>query len=83
MLALEFAGHEIQIENQILIKIDNVEYIYNLIGIVYYGSNHFTARIILEDGQIWFHDDITTGHNTIYDGSLILNCPELYICRGK
>jgi hypothetical protein len=26
LLALEFAEHEIQIENQILIKIDNVEY---------------------------------------------------------
>jgi len=45
------------------------------------GSDHFTAQIILEDGQIWFHDGITTGHNTIYDRSLILNYPELDTCR--
>jgi hypothetical protein len=83
LLALEFAEHEIQIENQILVKIENLDYNYKLIGIIYFGSEHFTARIILEDGQIWFHDGITTSHNTIYDGSLTLNRPELYTCRGK
>jgi len=54
-----------------------------VVGIVYYGSDHFTAHIILEDGQMWFHDGITSGQTTIYDRSLILNCPELYTCRGK
>jgi len=43
LLALEFSGHEIQIDNQILVKIDNVEHSYSLAGIVYYGSDHFTA----------------------------------------
>jgi len=83
LLVLEFAGHEIQIDKNTIVKINNVEYSYSLSGIIYYGSDHFTSRIILEDGQIWFHDGITTGQTTIYDGSIVLNCPELYTCRGK
>jgi hypothetical protein len=83
LLALEFAGHQLKIDNQISIRIENREYIYNLVGIIYYGDDHFTARIIPEDEQIWFHDGITTKQTTQYDGSLTLNCPDLYICRGK
>ena len=83
LLALEFAGHQIKIDNQISIKIENREHIYSLVGIIYYGDDHFTARIISEDQQIWFHDGITTRQTTQYDGSLTLNCPELYTCRGK
>ena len=83
LLAVEVSGHDIQIDNQISIKVEDVQYTYTMIGIVYYGDDHFTARIILEDKQIWFHDGITTGHNTIYEGSLALNCPELHTCRGK
>ena len=45
-----FSGHEIQIDNQVLVKIDNVEHSYSLAVIVYYGSDHFTAQIILQDG---------------------------------
>ena len=84
LLALEFSGHRLKIDNQISIRIENTrEHIYNLVGIIYYGDDHFTARIILEDEQIWFHDGITTRQTMQYDGSLTLNCPELYTCRGK
>ncbi|KIM48492.1 hypothetical protein M413DRAFT_62862, partial [Hebeloma cylindrosporum] len=83
LLAIDFAGHKIQIEHQISIKIEHLEFTYSLCGVVYYGNNHFTARIILHDGSIWFHDGITTGQTTIYMGSLTLNCPDLNICRGK
>jgi len=43
---------------------------YRLAGIVYFGDAHFVARIIREDGQIWFHDGITTRRNLIYEGSI-------------
>jgi hypothetical protein len=83
LLAIDISGHDLQLDNETYVKVGNVQYTYTLIGIVYYGDDHFTARIILEDGQIWFHDGITTGRNTIYDGSLALNCPDLRTCRGK
>ena len=43
---------------------------YRLAGIVYFGDAHFVARIIRQDGQIWFHDGITTRRNLIYEGSI-------------
>ncbi|KIM35719.1 hypothetical protein M413DRAFT_56254, partial [Hebeloma cylindrosporum] len=70
LFAVDFAGNEIEIDNQLCIEVDDVEFSYSLLGIVYYGNDHFTARIILNDGSIWFHDGITTGQTTVYDGSL-------------
>jgi hypothetical protein len=43
---------------------------YRLAGIVYFGDMHFVAHIIRQDGQIWFHDGITTQRNLIYEGSI-------------
>jgi hypothetical protein len=54
-----------------------------LAGVVYYGQHHFTAQIILSDGQIWFYDGIDTGRNLIYNGSINSNPPSLSHCRGK
>jgi hypothetical protein len=28
---------------------------------MYGGQNYFTCRVIDRQGEIWFHDDITTG----------------------
>lgn len=43
---------------------------YRLAGVVYFGDMHFVARIIRQDGQIWFHDGITTRRNLNYEGSI-------------
>ena len=43
---------------------------YRLAGIIYFGDMHFVAHIIRQDGQIWFHDGITTHCNLIYEGSV-------------
>jgi hypothetical protein len=32
----------------------------NLKGVVYYGQNHYTSRIIDTSGNIWFHDGMNT-----------------------
>ena len=53
-----------------------------LAGVVYYGQHHFTAQIILSDGQVWFYDGIDTGRNLIYNGSVNSNPPSLSHCRG-
>ena len=39
-------------------------------GIIYYGENHFTSRIISKDGKIWFNDGITTRGKSIEEGHL-------------
>ncbi|KAJ7831954.1 hypothetical protein B0H14DRAFT_2162560, partial [Mycena olivaceomarginata] len=43
---------------------------YALRGIIYAGENHFTSRIIKENGAIWYHDGIATGRKCQYDGQL-------------
>ncbi|KAF8578584.1 hypothetical protein K439DRAFT_1361844 [Ramaria rubella] len=40
----------------------------NLIGIIYFGSDHCTTRIIDHQGQVWFHDGIATGRTCVYEG---------------
>ncbi|KDQ57393.1 hypothetical protein JAAARDRAFT_130548 [Jaapia argillacea MUCL 33604] len=42
----------------------------HLRGIVYYGGFHYNVRILRRDGSVWFHDGLTTGINTMYEGQL-------------
>ena len=46
------------------------EHIYKLSGLIYYGQFHFTARIIANDGEIWYHDGITTGRSCVTEGNI-------------
>ena len=53
-------------------------------GIVYYGENYFTSRIITKDGKIWFNDGITTGGKSIEEGHLSTMADKnLRKCKGK
>ena len=45
---------------------------YKLCGIVYFGDSHFTARVIYNNGMIWFHDGLETGHTLLYEGTVAL-----------
>jgi hypothetical protein len=55
---------------------------YLLRGVLYYGDNHFTCRIVSEDGMTWFHDGIATGKNVICEGH-VNNLHTLASCLGK
>ena len=53
-------------------------------GIVYHGENHFTSRIISPEGNIWFHDGISTGSTCEHDGHLRTTTDRaLYKCKGR
>lgn len=56
---------------------------YRLAGIIYFGDLHFVARIIRQDGQIWFHDGITTHRNLIYEGSIGSGRIDLSLAHSK
>ncbi|KAF8871244.1 hypothetical protein BD779DRAFT_1430539, partial [Infundibulicybe gibba] len=43
---------------------------YKLKGIIYYGNNHFTARVISPLDRVWFHDGMETGPAMEYEGTL-------------
>ncbi|KAJ7284745.1 hypothetical protein C8J57DRAFT_1052200 [Mycena rebaudengoi] len=39
-------------------------------GIIYHGENHFVARIVSKEGDVWFHDGIATGSHMLYEGNI-------------
>ncbi|KAF8573066.1 hypothetical protein K439DRAFT_1376613, partial [Ramaria rubella] len=39
-------------------------------GIIYFGSEHFTARIVDNAMKVWYHDGITTQIFCTYEGDL-------------
>ncbi|KAF8891013.1 hypothetical protein BD779DRAFT_1401571, partial [Infundibulicybe gibba] len=51
-------------------------------GIVYFGSSHFTSRILTEEGMLWYHDGINTGKNTECEGPLSESI-DLLRCEGR
>jgi hypothetical protein len=83
IIAFEFSGEHIDIDQSFTIQQNNFSYNYSLAGIIYFGQAHFTARIIKSDGQIWYYDGMTNNGNMIYDGSLLNNCPDLSRAQSK
>ena len=83
LLALDFAGHNIHIDYEINIPYSNGSIRYKLQGIIYFADAHFTSRVLLDNGTIWFHDGILTGQRLICDGMANNMNDSLSICRGK
>jgi hypothetical protein len=85
LLVFEFGNQVLHINLLIDIQIHNghPSHSMRLAGVVYYGQHHFTAQIILSDGQIWFYDGIDTGRNLIYSGTVNPNLLNMSHCRGK
>ena len=83
LFVFEFSNQVLHINLLIDIQLQNDPQRLRLAGVIYYGQHHFTAQIILSDGQIWFYDGIETGRNLIYNGSINSNPPSISHCRGK
>lgn len=46
------------------------QYTYRLCGFIYYGSNHFTSRIVTADQQLWYNNGIKDGQHYKFEGPL-------------
>ena len=57
--------------------------VYILRGVIYFGDDHFTCRIVNEDGLVWYHDGIATQNSVIYEGKLGDTKLDLKKCRDK
>lgn len=52
-------------------------------GILYFGDNHFTMQMFESEGNVWFHDGLSSSGKFIkvfYNG---LECSELNTCNNK
>ena len=52
---------QVEIEASFRAHIGEYSRSYELFGIIYLGGGHFTARFIMNDGSVWYHDGQTTG----------------------
>ncbi|KAJ4488808.1 hypothetical protein C8J55DRAFT_423376 [Lentinula edodes] len=43
---------------------------YSLSGIIYFGEAHYTARIIDQDGKVWYYDGIADNGRFSYNGNI-------------
>jgi hypothetical protein len=72
----------IRFDTALHIKVSGNSVRYALRGVIYSGQNHFTARIVKEDGAMWYYDGIETGTTTISEGSVhTQNSSFLNTCR--
>jgi hypothetical protein len=72
----------IRFDTALHIKVSGNSVRYALRGVIYSGQNHFAARIVKEDGAMWYHDGIETGATTVYEGSVhTQNSSFLNTCR--
>ena len=81
MLAFDVAHNVSALDHLLDITVEGQLSQYQLRGVIYHGSDHFTARIVTSAGHVWFHDGIATGSSMEYDG-LVSTTGDLTICRG-
>ncbi|KAF8814157.1 hypothetical protein BYT27DRAFT_7082845, partial [Phlegmacium glaucopus] len=58
LIVFELSNQVLHLNFLINVKTHNQHHRMRLAGVVYYGQHHFTAQIILSDGQIWLYDGI-------------------------
>jgi hypothetical protein len=61
LLAIDFSGRQPQIDACIYLNQDGTPCKFMLKGVMYYGSGHFTSRIVRGDTHTWFHDGVDMG----------------------
>ncbi|KAJ3846676.1 hypothetical protein EV368DRAFT_52459, partial [Lentinula lateritia] len=43
---------------------------YQLHGIIYFGDEHYTARIVNNNGRVWYYDGIINDGKFVCNGNL-------------
>jgi hypothetical protein len=84
LLVLEYPNTTITTSHEIKLVVNDETAVLHLRGIVYHGENHFTCRIISSEGDMWYHDGMTTGNRCATDiGLNISTDANLKTCKGK
>jgi hypothetical protein len=80
ILAFDVSGDRVTvIEHGLNVSVNGQVCQYQLRGVVYHNTNHFTARIITSVGHVWFHDGIATGSLMVDEGP-VLTFGDLAVC---
>jgi hypothetical protein len=83
-MIMEYPDLNIKTSHKLTFKTEESHVTLYLRGIVYYGGYHFTSRIFSCDGDISYHDGMTTGSHCIDDGHLnIISDDSLQHCKDR
>jgi hypothetical protein len=84
ILIIAHADTNVRTSHRIKVKTNSEDKYLYLRGIIYYGDIHFTSRIISTNGDVWYHDGMTTGSTCHKDSILqLLSDQDLKTCRNK
>lgn len=81
-LVFEFSNENTSLSANLIITVLGDQRHYTLKGIIYYGNEHFTSRIISNDNMVWYHDGMTTGPHMVPQGPLS-TISNLMTCRNR
>ena len=81
MLAFDVTTNVLAIDHMLDIPVEGQMSRYQLRGVIYHDTNHFTTRIVTSSGHVWFHDGIATGSSMEYEGS-VSTTTDLTTCCG-
>jgi hypothetical protein len=81
ILIFDFERQKLKIDKEIHIVKGGKSMRFSLTGVTYYGAQHFTSRVVVNN-QVWFHDGMTTGMNMMYEG-VFNETSDLYFCGDR
>ena len=70
IIVFHLGPQSIHISQTIVVQLNGSSYTYQLKGMIYFGSAHFTSQFIDRNNAVWYHDRIETGQNCEYQGQL-------------
>ncbi|EIW58457.1 uncharacterized protein TRAVEDRAFT_124747 [Trametes versicolor FP-101664 SS1] len=65
-------GHpmHLDIDRELMLNVNGRLCKWSVRGLIYWGADHFTCRFVDLEGQVWYHDGISTGRNCARESSL-------------
>jgi hypothetical protein len=70
LLVFEINSRNVKISKTIKFVQGDETVVLNIRGLIYYGEFHFTSRIIGSEGNVWYHDGMTTGSTCESEGNI-------------
>ncbi|KAJ7268277.1 hypothetical protein C8J57DRAFT_1067284 [Mycena rebaudengoi] len=84
VLCLSITTKQVRLDPVLRFDCNGRSVVTKLRGMIYHGDARFFSRMFTPDGDIWFHDGITTRSSTRFEGNLkMVDLESLHAYRGK
>ena len=84
ILVMEYPDQNIKSSHTITYNTNGQTETLRLRGIIYHGNYHFVSQIISNEGNVWYHDGMTTGSICTSKGNISSTSDQkLKFCKKK